>query len=103
MTDSPETPIPGPSVAVAKGIALGMGVLLIAGTLLLITMLVTRAPSAEPVTSFAVSLQAGEKVTDVSLFEGQALFVIEDAAGEQRIVLLNLGTGEESPVALRTR
>ncbi|NRA31127.1 MAG: hypothetical protein HRU11_12805 [Parvularculaceae bacterium] len=93
MTDSTPTPAPGPSVAVAKGIALGLGVLLLGGTALLITLLVTRDSTSSVSQLPPVELQAGETITDVSLFENQAILLIERPDGSQVLAYINLQSG----------
>jgi len=100
MTDSTPPTVPGPSAAVAKGIALGLGVLLLGGTALLITLLVTRKPTSEVTEISDITLQAGDKVTDVSLFEQQALLLIESADGSQTLVYVDLVTGARREVGL---
>lgn len=102
MNDSPDTAVPAPSHAVAKGVALGLGVLLLGGTALLITLLVTRNSVPEMRDIPPIELQAGEKVTDVTLFEEQALFLIERNDGQQRVLLLNLTTGAGTDMEIRT-
>ncbi|MEM0929885.1 MAG: hypothetical protein AAGI89_11415 [Pseudomonadota bacterium] len=91
MTDP--TP-PAPSHAAAKGLALGLGVLLLGGTALLITLLVTRSPDAPADTQpFDVVLGSDERIDDVSLEGGRALLLIENETGQQRLVLVDLTTG----------
>ncbi|MEO1659068.1 MAG: hypothetical protein AAFR65_15245 [Pseudomonadota bacterium] len=91
MTDP--TP-PMPSHAAAKGLALGLGVLLLGGTALLITLLITRSPDTPTTTpGFDVALEAGEHIEDVSLEGGRALLLIENGAGQQRLMLIDLATG----------
>jgi hypothetical protein len=91
MTASDSTPVPG--FAAAKGIALGLGLLLIAGTALLITLLVTRESGAAAEELPPIPLQAGERISSVSLDGDKALFVVEDEAGTQRVLLVNLEDG----------
>ncbi|MEM9838067.1 MAG: hypothetical protein AAF830_02825 [Pseudomonadota bacterium] len=100
MSDSIESQPPGPNVAVMKGIALGLGVLLIAGTLLLITLVLKRDTPVADITLPTLELQEGEKVTSASLFDQQALFIIENEAGEQRMVLVNLVSGTRDNVPI---
>lgn len=102
MTDSPNETAPQPNHAFAKGIALGLGVLLLGGTALLITLLVTRDPVPEVRDMPAIALEPGERVTDVALHENQALLVIEGVGGAQRVLLVNFATGERVPVEIRT-
>lgn len=91
MTDA-MTP-PQPNHTFAKGLALGMGVLLLGGTALLITLIVTQSPDTPTSDISAVELQAGEKVIDVSVLDGEGIFLIENTQGEQRVLLVNLTTG----------
>lgn len=98
MTDSPDMPPPAINASFAKGIALGLGVLLLGGTALLITLLVTRDPSPSVVEFPPIELQVGEKITAASHFEGQGLFVIEGERAQQRVLLLNFTTGERTEI-----
>lgn len=92
---------PGPNVAIAKGIALGLGVLLIAGTLLLIAMLVARGgDDGLPTELPAVELGPGERVAGVSLDGQQALLLIEHEDGSQRMLLIHLTTGRRAEGAI---
>ncbi len=83
-----------PSHAAAKGLALGLGVLLLGGTALLITLLITRSPDA-PVTTQELDfgLEVGERIEDIALEDGRALVLIENEEGQQRLLLLDLATG----------
>ncbi|WP_229786180.1 hypothetical protein [Parvularcula lutaonensis] len=107
MTNTPDSAPPVPSHAVAKGFALGLGLLLVGGTAVLITLLVTRNTGTAPVPVdqpiAAIELQVGEKITSTSALEGQALFMIEGPGGAQRVLILDLATGErrEIPVSRR--
>lgn len=50
-----------------------------------------------------IELQAGEKITDASLFEQEGLFVIEAADGTQKVLLINFTTGARTELPVRTR
>lgn len=92
MTD--QTP-PVPSHAAAKGLALGLGVLLLGGTALLITLLITRGPSGSmEMDSLGLDLADGERIEDVAMEDGQALLLIENERGAQRLMLVDLTTGQ---------
>lgn len=85
---------PMPSHAAAKGLALGLGVLLLGGTALLITLLITRSPDAPTTTEgLDFALEVGERIEDIALQDGRALVLIENQAGQQRLLLLDLTTG----------
>ncbi|MEM1409837.1 MAG: DUF6476 family protein [Pseudomonadota bacterium] len=105
MTDTSTTPpaAPGPSLAVAKGLALGLGVLLIAGTALLITLLVTRSPESsgfgEP---SPIVLGEGERITDVAS-SGDALVVLIDGPTGQRLLRVDGATGTQTAIAVEQR
>ncbi|MEE4213067.1 MAG: hypothetical protein V2I43_27795 [Parvularcula sp.] len=99
---APETSAPQPNFAVAKGIALGLGLLLIAGTALLIVLLVTRDGGASEAGIPALDLKAGERVIDVSLDGDRALFVLEDADNRQRVLLVDSATGTRTEYPLFT-
>ncbi|NNU17218.1 hypothetical protein HK107_12875 [Parvularcula sp. ZS-1/3] len=98
MTDSPEMPASPIPVGVAKAIALGLGLLLLGGTAVLITLLVTRPAVTQQSDISAIELQVGEKVSHVSHSDGKALFLIEGPEGEQRVLLLNLATGARTEI-----
>lgn len=92
MTDSTEPPVPMPSHAAAKGLALGLGVLLLGGTALLITLLITRGPEPTPPTSYQEALNPGDVIKDVSLDGDRALLLVETADGRQELVLVDVTT-----------
>ena len=98
MTEETNTPSGGINVAVAKGIALGLGVLLLGGTALLITLLVVRQPTPTSDISAGIELNSGEKITDVSTSENQMILLVEDASGRQKIVMIDLATGGRTEV-----
>ncbi|MEM6912771.1 MAG: hypothetical protein AAF511_02210 [Pseudomonadota bacterium] len=92
MTD-PTPPVP--SHAAAKGLALGLGVLLLGGTALLITLLITRGPSGSAAKDRVdIAIAEGERIDEVALEGGQALLLIENETGAQRLLLVDLTTGE---------
>lgn len=100
MNDSPQIPAPAIDAGIAKAIALGLGLLLILGTAVLIVLLVTQKSEVDQAVPTRIELQAGEKVITVTTLEGQALFLVENASGEQRVLVWNLATGASSSVEI---
>jgi len=100
MTEQPNNPLTSSGHGAAKGLALGLGLLLIGGTALLITLLILREPELGEAEMPSLQLQAGEKVVDASLDEGRALFVVEDEEGSQRVILMDLATGERNELGM---
>jgi len=92
MTNTTEPPVPMPSHAAAKGLALGLGVLLLGGTALLITLLITRGPEGPAPRDFATVLQPGDRITDISLDGDRALLLVETADGRQELVHIDVTT-----------
>lgn len=101
MTDSPEPPASPIDAGVAKAIALGLGLLLILGTALLIVLLLTQKSEPDLAEIPALELQASEKIVSVTALDGQALFLVESVAGQQRVLLLEPATGARSEIAVR--
>jgi hypothetical protein len=93
-----QTPAPAPSHAAAKGLALGLGVLLLGGTALLITLLVTQESEAQLDDIPRIELAPGERVLNVSSDDGVLVMLIESGTSEQRIIILDPATGRRTDV-----
>lgn len=111
-------PVPGPNLAVLKGITWGLGVLLLAGVALVAVLVANRA-SREEATLVAVSgglpplpLIVGEQIQEVNTSGGLILITTErplvpDSPGAipataRRVLYLDRGKGAENWVVLPT-
>ena len=82
-------------MAGVKALVIGMGVLLIAGFVVVAVTLVNRASSSKSAETARadVALQPGETLADVTLSDGQALFHIQTRTGA-RIEVRDIRTGD---------
>ncbi|MEM9810078.1 MAG: hypothetical protein AAF788_02530 [Pseudomonadota bacterium] len=92
-----------PNLAVAKGIALGLGLLLMGGTALLITLLITRGSATQAGESLPpIVIENDETVTDIAT-NGEMIFLLtQSAGGQQRILLMDTTTGTGTSVQIKT-
>ncbi|MCQ8184144.1 DUF6476 family protein [Parvularcula maris] len=101
MENEPAAP-PAPSHAAAKGLALGLGVLLLGGTALLIALLVTRESETQVRDIPRIELGEGERVVSVSSDDGVLTLLVETTTNQQRIIVLDSATGRRTEVEVHT-
>jgi hypothetical protein len=101
MQNDPQSP-PAPSHAAAKGLALGLGVLLLGGTALLITLLITRNGDTQLRDIPRIELAPGERITSVSSDDGFLTLLIESDTYGQKIVVLDPATGRRTEIEVHT-
>ncbi|WP_183819453.1 DUF6476 family protein [Parvularcula dongshanensis] len=102
MTSSDAPAPPPPNLAVLKGVAAGLGLLLIGGLALLVTLLVTRSGGGQAADLPPLALRAGESITAQDLGAETAMFVIEGGSetGRGRIVFIDIRDGTQRSVPI---
>jgi hypothetical protein len=94
MSDSQPNPFNAPGHGAAKGVALGLGILLLLGTALMIALLVLQEEEVDPSDLPPIRLGEGERVTDIALHGERILLLIEGEDGEQKVLFLDSTTLE---------
>jgi hypothetical protein len=89
---------PAPSHAAAKGLALGMGVLLLGGTALLITLLITRESETQVRDIPKIELGEGEDVLSASATDDTLTILVSTRSGGRKAVIIDLATGAREEV-----